>query len=287
MCDNMESRSALKSTAGPPAIRSRAVRRELASTFNEDAELYDRSRPRYTTSLFDDLSVLAGLSPDSRVLEIGCATGQATVPIAKLGCSLVAVELGASLAEVARRNISEYPKARVVVSAFEDWLLPTEPFDLVVAATSFHFIDENIRMDKTADALCDGGALAVIATYHVRGGTQDFFDESQHIYERLKLSPPGYHGAPSSTDIPENSAEFDMSMRFGPVTFSRHEWEVTYTTQEYLDSMSTYSSNRSLSEEARGDLYSSIANLLNTKYDGKVTKRYMAQIAFARKRASI
>jgi tRNA G46 methylase TrmB len=59
-------------------------------TNQQDAELYDRSRPRYTLALFDDLATRAGLGPDSRVFEIGCATGQATVPIAKLGCSIVA-----------------------------------------------------------------------------------------------------------------------------------------------------------------------------------------------------
>jgi hypothetical protein len=35
------------------------------------AELYDRTRPRYPSALFDDLAELAGIGPGSGVLEIG------------------------------------------------------------------------------------------------------------------------------------------------------------------------------------------------------------------------
>ncbi|MDX3505167.1 hypothetical protein PV689_24895 [Streptomyces sp. ATCC51928] len=59
----------------------------LSRTFDEDAELYDRARPGYSPELYDDLVDLAGARPGRRVLEIGCGTGQATVPLAALGYS--------------------------------------------------------------------------------------------------------------------------------------------------------------------------------------------------------
>ena len=287
MSDNQQTQDASvdpQAAAGSSLVHCKVdpFRRELASTFNEDAELYDRSRPRYTPALFHDLATLAGLGPDSRVLEIGCATGQATVPLAKLGCSILAVELGDNLAEVARRNLSKFPKATVIVSPFEDWPLPAEPFDLVVAATSFHFINENIRTPKAADALREGGSLAVISTTHIRGGTQDFFDDVDRVYKRLKLGPPEYV-CPAASDIPQIPTEFEKSKRFGPVTFHRHEWEVTYTTQQYLDVIATYSSHRILSRDVAAELESFLVALLNGKYGGRIVKRYMAQIAIARK----
>ena len=79
-------------------------RERLRVTFDQAAELYDRARPGYPPALFTDLAELAGIGPGCRVLEIGCGTGQATGPLAKRGCQVVAVELGAALAAAARRN---------------------------------------------------------------------------------------------------------------------------------------------------------------------------------------
>jgi 16S rRNA A1518/A1519 N6-dimethyltransferase RsmA/KsgA/DIM1 with predicted DNA glycosylase/AP lyase activity len=112
----------------------------LRETFNQAAELYDRMRPAYPPALVADLVRIGKIEPSSRVLEIGPGTGQLTVALAEHGCSIIAVELGADLARVARRNLARYPEVEVVVSPFEQWQpTPTpEPFDVVVAATAFH-----------------------------------------------------------------------------------------------------------------------------------------------------
>jgi SAM-dependent methyltransferase len=150
-------------------------RERLRSTFDQAAELYDRARPRYPAGLFDDLAELAGIGPGSSVLEIGPGTGQATVALAERGCRVVAVELGAALAAVARRNLARFPAVEVVTAPFEDWPLPEEPFDLVLAATAFHWIDPDVRVVKAADALRPGGVLATVTTHHIAGGDDSFF----------------------------------------------------------------------------------------------------------------
>ena len=87
-------------------------------------------------ALFDDLGGLTSVGPDCHVLEIGCGTGQATAPLAQRGGWVVAVELGPEMAADARRNLAAFPTVQVVTSAFEDWSLPIEPFDLVFAGVS-------------------------------------------------------------------------------------------------------------------------------------------------------
>jgi 16S rRNA A1518/A1519 N6-dimethyltransferase RsmA/KsgA/DIM1 with predicted DNA glycosylase/AP lyase activity len=81
-------------------------REEGRATFNQDAELYDRSRPGYPDELIADLVRLAGIAPGSRVLEIGCGTGQLTLPLAKRDCQIVALDIGPDLAAVARRKMA-------------------------------------------------------------------------------------------------------------------------------------------------------------------------------------
>lgn len=68
----------------------------------------------------------------------GCGTGQATAPLAQRGGRVVAVELGPETAAVARRNLAAFPTVQVLTSAFEDWPLPIEPFDLVFAGVSIN-----------------------------------------------------------------------------------------------------------------------------------------------------
>ncbi len=60
-------------------------RESLRQTFNQAVAFYHRARPDYPDGLFDDLSTVAGLAPGDRLLEIGCATGKATLPLARRG----------------------------------------------------------------------------------------------------------------------------------------------------------------------------------------------------------
>ena len=53
--------------------------------FDENVLDYDRYRPTYGTEIFRDSIVYAGISDGSRVLEIGCGTGNATLPFLETG----------------------------------------------------------------------------------------------------------------------------------------------------------------------------------------------------------
>ena len=83
-------------------------RERLRQTFDRAAVLYDRVRPDYPEALFDDLITVAGLTPGDRLLEVGCATGKATRPLARRGFRITCVELGAELAAAARRNLAGF-----------------------------------------------------------------------------------------------------------------------------------------------------------------------------------
>ena len=260
----------------------RTRRERLRATFDEGAELYDRARPRYPPALFDDLADLTGIGPGSRVLEVGPGTGQATVPLAERGCRVVAVELGPDLAAVARRNLARFPTVEVATAAFEDWPLPKVPFDLVLAATVFHWIDPAVRVAKAADALRPGGALATVATHHVAGGDESFFAEVQDCYVRWDPETPP-DGAPlrAADDIPSSSEELDRSGRFGPARFRRYEWELPYTTAGYVELLLTYSGHRALDPAAKTGLLDCIAHLIDHGHGGRITKRYLTELRVA------
>jgi SAM-dependent methyltransferase len=253
----------------------------LRAVFSEDAERYDRARPGYPAAMYDDLVAMTGLGPGSRVLEIGCGTGQATVPLARLGCQIIAVELGAELAEVARRNLAAYPDVEVVTAAFESWPLPSEPFDLVISATAFHWIDPAVRVVKSAEALRPGGVLATVATHHVAGGTIPFFAEMQACYEYWDPSTPKGLRLQPAEEIPMEGEEIEQSGLFSTPEFHRYATDIPYTTASYIDVLLTYSGHRALPPDDQRGLLDCIANLIDTRYDGKIVKRYLSELRTA------
>ncbi|MER6697286.1 class I SAM-dependent methyltransferase [Streptomyces fimicarius] len=259
----------------------------LSRTFDEDAELYDRARPGYPPELYDDLVDLAGARPGRHVLEIGCGTGQATVPLTALGCRITAVEAGPRMAAVARRNLAEVGDgaAEVVTAEFENWPLPAEPFDVVLAATAFHWIDPAVRVSRAADALRPGGALAVVRGQHVRGGTEEFFVEVQRCYERFDPATQPGTRPPEADDVDnsDHAEEVARSGRFGETVFRRYAWDLTYTTAEYLDVLRTYSGHRALPDAARNGLLACVAGLIDGRYGGRVTKRHLIELAVSQR----
>jgi SAM-dependent methyltransferase len=260
-------------------------RLRLRQTFNHAAELYDQARPGYPSDLFDELATFAGLGAGSRVLEIGCGTGQATVPLAERGYQVVAVELGADMAALARRNLACFPSVEVIVAAFEDWPLPLEPFDAVVAATAWHWVDPAVRVAKVADALRPGGTLATIGTHHIAGGDEAFFAQAEACYERWDPeTPPGGARLPAAAEVREDGDELDGSGRFGTVTFRRWEWERPYSTAAYLDVLRTYSGHMAMEPEALHGLLDCIGRLAEA-HGGRITKRYLSDLRLARRLA--
>lgn len=260
-------------------------RQQLRTTFDAVALLYDQVRPGYPDALYDDVVSLSGIPPDGRILEIGCGTGQATLPFARRGYRLLAVEMGASLAEVARDKLSGYPQVTVHTGSFEAWPLETGAFDLVIAATAFHWIDPAVGYRKTAAALRPGGAIALFWNLHVRGESgQEFFDEVQRVYEREapELLPADYRPLQHPDEEPASvTAEIDASGLFGPVTVRRHVWEQAYDAAGYLRVLDTYSGHRSLAPEKRERLFQGIAELIETRYGGRITKGYLAMLYVA------
>jgi SAM-dependent methyltransferase len=261
--------------------------RELRTTFSEAAELYDRMRPTYPPAVFDALAEFGQLGPGSRVLEIGCGTGQATLPLAQRGYRVTAVELGAELAAIARRNLASFPGVEVIVCAFEDWPLPVAAtFDAVVSATAFHWLDPAVRVARCAAALRPGGALAVIGTHHIAGGDSQFFAEVQSCYERWDPStPPGLQLSHSS-EIPQDGAELDESGLFERAVFHRYEWTETYSAAAYRDLLLTYSGHRALESTQREHLLDCITHLIEGRHGGRITKRYLTELRLAHRRAA-
>ncbi|MER7245122.1 class I SAM-dependent methyltransferase [Kribbella sp. NPDC000426] len=247
-------------------------RQSLRQTFGEDADLYDRVRPTYPPELFDALAGIVGDRP--RVLEIGPGTGQATSAMVERAWPVTAVELSPGLAEVLRRK---YPTTDVIVADFDTLELPAQSFDLVISATAFHWLDPETRVQRCVDLLRPGGALAIVSTHHVAGGSEQFFADVQSCYDRF-TDDAATDGLPAADDVPEDPERLEQSGLFGSVEFRRYVWNVDYSAPQYLELLSSYSGHRALTIERRDGLYGCIGALIEAT-GGSITKRYLNQLS--------
>jgi SAM-dependent methyltransferase len=259
-------------------------REELRTMFEQVPELYERARPTYPEALFDDLVELAGLAEGARVLEIGCGTGQATLPLARRGYSILCVELGAGLAAAARRNLAPFPNVEVVHANFESWEPERGGFDAIVAFTAFHWVDPELRYVKAARLLREDGSLGVAGSLHVqRPGGDTFWADVQEDYDAITPSPDN-RPPPLPDEIDDLRDEIEASGHFEYVASRRYVWDQPYSADEYISLLDTYSGHRALDDERRTQLYDRIRRRIEARPGGRVTKTYITMLNVARKR---
>ncbi len=140
------------------------ARRDLGRLFDEVPELYDSVRPGYPDELFADLVAITGMGRGSPVLEVGCGTGQATRPLAALGFSVTAIEPGAGMAALARQRLTAFGSVEVESSTFEEWDDGGRRFDVLVAASAWHWVNPSIGWRRAHDLLHPGDGWRCSAT---------------------------------------------------------------------------------------------------------------------------
>jgi SAM-dependent methyltransferase len=260
-------------------------RRHLKTTFDQDAGLYDRARPHYPAQLFDDLVALAGLHPESRLLEVGCGTGRATLPLARRGFRVVCVELGENLAAVARRNLAAFSEVEVVVAPFETWEAGGARFDVVFASQAWHWLDPEVSYAKAAELLKPAGALAINDVEHAFPADADrFFFDIQDVYQEIGEEHPDEDWPPPlPEDVPDMREEIEATGLFADFQSRRYVWELMYTAEEYIDLLNTFSGHIAMEPEKREYLYRRVRERINARADPRVRRHWLAILNVARK----
>jgi SAM-dependent methyltransferase len=258
-------------------------REPLRRSFDSAAGRYDTARPSYPKELFDDLVDLARLQPGAQLLEIGCGTGRASRPMLERGYSVVCVELGPHLAERARRRLAGLP-VEIHVAGFEDWEGEPGAFDLVYAATAWHWLDPAIRYRKAHRLLRPGGHLAFWGARHAFPvGFDPFFAEIQEIYDEIGESRPGEWPPPPPDRVADDSAEIEASGLFGEIKVRRYVWETLYTADEYIALLDTFSGHITMEPAKRAHLYGEIRQRIGGRPDPRLRRHWLAILHVARR----
>ncbi len=136
------------------------VRDEGRHLFGIDPSGYEAGRPDYPSFIYDDLRERCGLVPGARVVEVGPGTGIVTRHLLSAGARVVAVEPDPSLASFLS-GVHRIDDLEIIGATLEAAELRDNHFDLAVAATSFHWVDQLHGLQKLRSSVRTGGWIAL------------------------------------------------------------------------------------------------------------------------------
>ena len=255
--------------------------RERGKLFNEVPALYERVRPSYPDELFTDLVAVTGVDATSSVLEIGCGTGQATRPLAQLGCHVTAIEPGVEMADLARQRMAELPNVAIETATFERWDEQDRRFDLIVAASSWHWIDPSIGWARAHAILQPAGWLALLGHVVIRR-TDDLevYAATADLHEHFAPDNPDWGHPPLEHEVRATSDGWgppneDRDGLFGETVVRWYPTVQHFDGEGFADLLRTLSPYRRLDASVREPLLDAIAQRIRTTLDDHATRHYL------------
>ncbi|WP_030192915.1 bifunctional 2-polyprenyl-6-hydroxyphenol methylase/3-demethylubiquinol 3-O-methyltransferase UbiG [Streptomyces sp. NRRL S-87] len=280
-------------------------RRDVAESFGDDAERYERARPRYPDALVARVTAAAaagrvppaaapaGTAPPPgssgpacsgpagsgpagappAVLDVGSGTGIAARQFRAAGCRVLGVEPDARMAAVAERL-----GVRTETATFEEWDPAGRTFDAVVAAQAWHWIDPAAGAAKAAAVLRPGGRFAAFwnALRLPPAAAEAFGAVYARLLPDLPFDPRALtdQGEQAYAKVLDRTVEgLGAAGSFGPPERGRDAWEWTYTREAWLDQLPTLGAFTRLPADRLAGLLDAVGTAVDA-LGGSFTARY-------------
>lgn len=251
--------------------------------YDDVAEAYNQTRPRYPQQLINRVVELAKLPENAQILEVGCGPGTATTAFAQLGFSLICLEPSPKSSQLARENCLAYSNVEVITTTFEEWPLEIKKFDAVLAATSFHWVSPKVGYGKVADALKEDGAFILLWNMT----PQPQYEVYQMLCEVYQIQ------APTLARYEERETQQKYLRKFGQAVIDSGYFqdliseefpcEVNYSIDDYLALLSTLSPYIALDLEQRNYLFAGLRATLEKHHVSVLQISYLSAFHIAKK----
>jgi SAM-dependent methyltransferase len=257
-----------------------ALRDAARHVYGADAGAYASGRPDYPPRVYEILRSRCGVRAGSRVLEIGPGTGQVTRHLVGAGAQVVAVEPDPGFAEYLGRTL---PEVQVVADPFEDADIG-DGFDMVVAATSFHWLDQSIALRKVGDALRPGGWVAIWWTVF-----SDPYREDALLAAATDLLgfEPGNQRAGSAFQLDTDARSADLRRLAGLVDVAAEliPWDVDMNAEQLRSLLNSLITVRQLADRERRHVLDTVTRLVNDRFGGITARPHITALYAGRKAA--
>jgi len=263
-------------------------RREGRRLFGLNPEGYEDARPPYPEAIYRFLIEHHALARDTVALEIGAGSGLATRRLIEFGASPITViepderfaPLLTKLRDTTRADL------RLLSCAFEDAPLAPRSFDLVAAATSYHWLDPDVALAKIAEVLKPGGYAALWWNVFGDAARADpFHDATLPLFGDQAISPSGAPDAvPFALDRVAREAEFERSGKFDSVAYAETRWTLVLDTARVGRLYEGFSHIQRMPQADREALLQRLMEVAQTQFGGRVERNMTSPVYLARRK---
>jgi SAM-dependent methyltransferase len=269
------------SSAIPPVsgqAEFETLRASAREHYGADANSYEAGRPDYPPEIYAMLRDRCGIRSGSRILEIGPGTGQVTRHLLAAGARVVAVEPDPGFGEYLRDQL---PQVQVVPRIFEEAEVG-DGFDAVVAATSFHWLDQAVALPKVHAALRPGGWAAIWWTVFSDPYRPDPLLDA--AIDRLGFEPGNQRGGTEfQRDIDARQTDLRDLAGLCEISAELIPWDLTMDagrTRELFNSMITV---RQSPDADRAHVLDTLSTLVEERFGGTVRRPMLTVLYLGRR----
>lgn len=265
------------------ALPDAALRADARRLYGADPAGYEAGRPDYPARVYELLTTRCGVRGGVRALEIGPGTGRVTRWLTALGADVVVVEPDRTLAArlQGQRGVSG---AEVVCGSFEDVALPESHFDVVVAAMSFHWVDQDVGLPKLQRVLRSRGWAALWWTVFGDPSRPDPFDEAtRHLTDALVADTAADERAPFELDVASRRQDLEHRAGLVDVAAELVPWTARFDIERLRAFYGSMIAVRRLAEPERDRLLDRLAEVAGGTFGGTVERPFVTAVYTGRR----
>ena len=209
------------------------------------AESYVK-RPEYAPDALEKIITTAGLSQESRICDVGAGVAHLTIPLAKLGCHIDAVEPNDAMRTLGIERTKQYPAVSWYEGTGEETGRPYGVYDFVSFGSSFNACKREKALQETYNLLKPGKYFVCLWNH------RDLEDPIQKEIESIikkSVSSYGY-----GTRREDQSEVINKSGLFGPITYIEGK---IFWKEKIQDVIEAWGSHATLQRQS-GDSFTTI-----------------------------